>query len=96
MIRYQPGSNGYGWHHDEMLRSEGVRTLSFIWYLNTLPEDHGTEFKYFDRIIKPEAGKLLIFPSNWCWQHRGLPAEQDKYIVTSWLVGGVTTNNSSV
>ena len=90
MMRYPPGSGGYKFHIDELtIKGVGTRTLSFIWYLNDLPVDHGTDFRAVDRTVKPEAGKLLIFPSGWCWQHRGLPTKQTKYIVTSWLMGAL-------
>ena len=96
-MRYDEGSTGYTWHHDEMLLGGGVRTLSFIWYLNTLPEACGTQFQFVDKTVKPEQGKLLIFPSNWAWVHRGLPVEKDsKYIVTSWMIGGWTNPNDPI
>lgn len=79
------GKNGfYKWHSDE----SGARLYAFIWYLNTLkPEDGGcTEF-YTGRKIKPEEGKLLIFPASWTYIHRGGVVLTDtyKYIITGFI-----------
>ena len=81
--------NGFfSWHSDFYSQKEvGVRLLTFIWYLNTLqPEQEGcTEF-IDGTIIKPEAGKLLIFPATWTNIHRGCVLKSgQKYIVTGWL-----------
>ena len=74
----------YKWHSDE----SGARLYAFIWYLNTLkPEDGGcTEF-YTGRKIKPEEGKLLIFPASWTYIHRGGVVLTDtyKYIITGFI-----------
>ena len=81
--------NGFfSWHNDFYAEKEvGTRIITFIWYLNTLePEQEGcTEF-IDGTIIKPEAGKLLIFPSTWTNIHRGCVLKSgQKYIVTGWL-----------
>jgi len=81
--------NGFfSWHSDFYTEKEaGTRLLTFIWYLNTLqPEQEGcTEF-IDGTVIKPEAGKLLIFPATWTNIHRGCVLKSgQKYIVTGWL-----------
>ena len=36
--------------------------------------------------IKPECGKLLLFPSCWTFPHRGnVPISGNKYILTGWV-----------
>ncbi len=78
MQRYDP--DGYfKWHSDDT----GSRLLSFIWYLNTLDDGH-TEFIDGTK-IKPEEGKLLIFPSNWNYVHCGNQPSSVKYIIVGWL-----------
>jgi hypothetical protein len=74
------------------------RLLTFIWYLNTVENGGETEF-FNGRIkIKPEKGKLLLFPSTWTYNHKGnIPISSDKYIVTGWVWGdiwGVDFNNT--
>ena len=42
--RYEPDS-GYRWHHDDNVeQSVEQRSMTFIWYLNTIKEDGYTEF----------------------------------------------------
>ena len=36
--------------------------------------------------VRPEAGKLVIFPCNYLFRHEGtVPLSEDKYIITSFL-----------
>jgi hypothetical protein len=82
-----PGSVGYTWHHDFILfNSYSPRILTFIWYLNTVEEGGETEFITGEK-IKPEQGKLLMFPATWSMGHRGLPPiSGEKYICTGWFI----------
>lgn len=61
------------------------RVITFIWYLNTI--DEGGEIEFLDSYkIKSTIGKLVLFPSNWCFQYRGLmPISDSKYIITGWF-----------
>lgn len=81
--------NGYfSWHSDFYTQKEiGTRLLTFIWYLNTLEPEQGGCTEFIDgTAIKPEAGKLLIFPATWTNIHRGCVLKSgQKYIVTGWL-----------
>jgi hypothetical protein len=79
----------YTWHHDDGVSTkEPRRILSFVWYLNTLDYGDGgyTEFACGKK-IKPQKGSLLIFPSSWCYVHRGqrILKNVSKYICTTWL-----------
>ena len=79
-IMQKYNSDGYfKWHSDD----DGLRVLSFIWYLNTIDDGH-TEFIDGTK-IKPEEGKLLIFPSNWNYIHCGNQPSSVKYIIVGWL-----------
>ena len=47
--------------------------------------DRYTEF-YTGLKIKPEVGKILMFPALWPWVHRGYPPKSEtKYICTGWI-----------
>ena len=71
----------YNWHQDGM----DSRILTIIWYLNDINEDGYTEF-YTGLKIKPEVGKILMFPALWPWVHRGYPPKSEtKYICTGWI-----------
>ena len=78
--RTQPGDH-YIWHHDQTK----TRLVTFIWYLNDVKNGGYTEFIDGTR-IKPEAGKLIIFPATWDFLHRGVsPKTETKYLCTGWV-----------
>ena len=78
--RTQPGDH-YIWHHDQTK----TRLVTFIWYLNDVKNGGYTEFIDGTR-IKPEAGKLIIFPATWDFLHRGVsPKSETKYLCTGWV-----------
>ena len=75
----------YRWHDDNAEIEN--RYLTYIYYLNTLDEEDGgcTEF-INGKKVKPEQGKLLIFPATWTCVHRGTPVlGKTKYIATGFL-----------
>jgi len=81
--------NGEYKYHNDFTHSKinnQMRIITFLWYLNTVEEGGETEF-FNGRIrIKPEKGKLLLFPSTWTYIHRGnVPISSDKYILTGWI-----------
>lgn len=65
------------------------RILAFIWYLNDV--DVGGETCFYNDTkneirIKPEMGKLIIFPTGYTFIHSGMtPLSNDKYILTGWI-----------
>jgi len=84
--RYEPNTGGYRWHHDDnVAQSVEQRSMTFIWYLNTVEEDGYTEFVDGTR-VRAKEGRIVIFPSGWTFLHRGYPPKnQRKYICTGWL-----------
>jgi len=78
----------YHWHIDGGSHEFSQRQLVAIWYLNNLTGSGGkTEFLYQDIKVKPETGKLILFPPFWTHQHRGQTLKGDsKYIATTWVV----------
>lgn len=78
----------FHWHVDSGSHSFADRQLVAIWYLNTVPGPGGeTEFLHQQIKIKPETGKLLIFPPFWTHEHRGVTLEHGvKYIATTWIM----------
>ncbi|MDH3527294.1 MAG: 2OG-Fe(II) oxygenase [Gammaproteobacteria bacterium] len=85
--RTDPGEY-YHWHIDGGSHEFSQRQLVAVWYLNDVPGPGGTtDFFYQDVQIRPEAGKLLLFPPFWTHEHRGARLEQGvKYIATTWAV----------
>ena len=78
----QKVNNGkhYRWHQDYMPGETRVFT-SFV-YLNTLEPDEGGTTDFINgKSIRPEAGKMTIFPSAWPFIHTGRLIKADaKYI----------------
>ena len=86
MQRTLPGEY-YHWHVDGGPGEFSQRQLVAIWYLNDVPGPGGeTEFALQEVAIKPEQGKLVLFPPFWTHVHRGATLELGvKYIATTWI-----------
>jgi hypothetical protein len=85
--KYTKQQGRYIYHHDFLSAWEEkkYRVVTFLWYLNTVEDGGETEF-WGTHTIKPETGKLLLFPASWAFPHRGkMPLSHDKYIITGWL-----------
>ena len=86
MVRYADSSERYGWHVDGADPGSRYRYVTAVCYLNTVAGGGETEFRVQQRKIKPVVGSMMLFPSGWPWEHRGLPPDHGrKYIVTTWL-----------
>ena len=85
--RTDPGEH-YHWHIDGGSHDFSHRQLVAIWYLNDVAGPGGeTEFLFQDIKIKPELGKLILFPPFWTHEHRGVTLDKGvKYIATTWVV----------
>jgi hypothetical protein len=82
--KYTAGGK-YDWHTDDDPTKK--RLFGFIIYLNDVDKNCGgcTEFTNGRNII-PKAGKILFFPSNWTYPHRGQELKSGvKYIVTGFV-----------
>ena len=86
MQRTLPGEY-YHWHVDSGPGAFSDRQLVAIWYLNDVPGPGGeTEFPLQGVLIRPEQGKLVLFPPFWTHVHRGVTLQEGvKYIVTTWI-----------
>ena len=76
----------YNWHSDYGVEVNGTsRILTYLWYLNDVTYEGETEF-FTGKKIKPETGKIIIFPATWMYFHQGRsPKKEIKYICTGWL-----------
>ena len=76
----------FEWHHDGFPGDTTV--VQMILYLNTLSLTDGgfTEFVN-GRKVRPEVGKILVFPSSWTFPHMGNEVKcESKYICTTILI----------
>lgn len=85
--RYQPEArDGFQLHFDS-INAVAQRYLVFLWYLNDVAEGGETEFPDLGIKVQPRAGRLLMFPPYWMYQHAGLPPRSgEKYILSTYLL----------
>jgi len=86
--KYNKQEGKYVYHSDSIVEysNNRQRVLTFLWYLNDVELGGQTEFWNGEYLIKPQKGKLIIFPACWSYPHRGnMPLSSDKYIITGWL-----------
>ena len=63
------------------------RYLVLLWYLNDVEQGGETRFPQLDVTIPARAGRLLMFPPYWMYQHEGRPPiSGDKYIISTYLL----------
>jgi hypothetical protein len=83
--RYRPGEY-YHWHVDSGPGEFMTRQLVALWYLNNVEAGGETEFDLQQVRVKPEEGKLVLFPPFWTHIHRAVTVETGvKYIATTWV-----------
>ena len=67
------------------------RLFTYIFYLNDFDEFEGGETEFFlgngnIHTIKAKPGKLILFPANFLFQHRGVNVTSgSKYLATGWV-----------
>jgi prolyl 4-hydroxylase len=85
---FTPGGRDY----DRYCALSGNRTWTFMIYLNDVPAGGATRFKMLDKIVQPEAGKLLCWNNrltdgavNPATLHHGMKVRKGiKYVITKW------------
>ena len=84
-------NDSYDWHCDCWIKSkENIswsRQISSVTYLNDNYEGGETEFSS-GLVIKPKTGKTVVFPSNWCFPHKGKPVIRGTkyiYVMHIWV-----------
>jgi len=86
--RYSCPDQGYhAWHQDYgLLPIQARRVLVAMVYLNDVSEGGETCFFHQNLRIKPEKGKMVIFPPYFTHMHKGMaPKSNDKYICNFYL-----------
>lgn len=85
--RYRPGGPERFQPHYDSVNEVASRYLVFLWYLNDVADGGETEFPQLGLRIAARAGRLLMFPPYWMFQHAGLPPlSGDKYILSTYLL----------
>jgi predicted 2-oxoglutarate/Fe(II)-dependent dioxygenase YbiX len=83
ILKYSKG-NQYKQHYDG--GTDSSRSVSVLIYLNDDYEGGEIEFINFNEKIKPKAGTMILFPSNYAYLHAAHPVTSgEKYVVVTWL-----------
>lgn len=85
--RYRPtGRERFQLHFDSIYEVSN-RYLVMLWYLNAVPAGGETVFPDLELAVEPQAGRLLVFPPYWLYQHAGEPpVGADKFILSTYLL----------
>ncbi len=87
MKRYRPGVAEQFQLHFDALNHVANRYLVLMWYLNDVEKGGETFFPQLNLGIAPRAGRLLMFPPYWMYQHEGRPPESgNKFIISTYLL----------
>ena len=82
-IKYGPGQH-FQEHHDHGFSYNC--TVSLVAYVNDDYEGGELYFRLQNLTVKPEAGDLFIFPSNFMYPHRAMPVHSGtKYSIVTML-----------
>ena len=85
IIHYREG-NDLGPHVDACHGPQASRQLSFVLYLNDGFEGGETRFTSQDFSVKPKAGHILVFPSNFLFPHGSTPVTKgEKWVIVTWV-----------
>jgi prolyl 4-hydroxylase len=78
--------------HFDAIHHLASRYLVLLWYLNDVDEGGETRFPQLDLTIRARAGRLLVFPPYWMYQHEGVPPlSGEKYILSTYLMFSAPT-----
>ena len=80
------------WHYEWKGNDYPAKDIVLAWHLSlTSHKNEGElEFKYYDKRIEPEAGRLLIWPAGFTHTHRGncIRSDTQKHYMTGWWFSG--------
>lgn len=87
MKRYRANVQEQFQLHFDAVNQFAKRYLVLLWYLNDVASGGETRFPQLDVAIPPKAGRLLMFPPYWMYQHEGMPPlSGEKYIISTYLL----------
>jgi hypothetical protein len=83
---YNPGEICH-YHGDGEFDSDGfIRYASVIIHLSTIKEGGELIFPSQNKIIKTEAGKVVIFPPYTMFGHYTTPSNEPREVLVSWFI----------
>lgn len=91
------GSDRFQLHFDA-IHHLANRYMVYLWYLNDVEAGGETRFPQLGYSVPARAGRLLMFPPYWMYQHEGIaPVATDKFILSTYLLfsSGAPTDSQS-
>jgi hypothetical protein len=87
MKRYRIGGAERFQLHFDAINHVANRYLVLLWYLNDVASGGTTRFPQLGLEVAPRAGRLLMFPPYWMYQHEGqAPRSGEKFILSTYLL----------
>jgi len=85
--KYDPErKDHFAMHTDVGTYASARRFLVMMWYLNDVAEGGETFFPHMNLYIKPQRGRLLMFPPFWMYPHEAkVPISNAKYVIGTYL-----------
>ena len=78
------GDERFDKHVDVNDIASSIRAVAFLFYLNS--NNGNTIFPNHELNIKPECGRVVVFPPTWEYPHAGLPpSNNSKYILSTYI-----------
>jgi prolyl 4-hydroxylase len=85
--RYRVGHDEQFQLHFDSIHEVANRYLVLLWYINDVESGGETVFPQLELSVKPQQGRLLMFPPYWMFQHAGLPPTSgEKFILSTYLL----------
>ena len=86
--RYDPArSDQFREHVDAYNLVSARRFLVCFWYLNDVEDGGETVFSRLRIQVRPRAGRVVMFPPFWMYEHAGLPpVSGPKYIISTYFL----------
>jgi hypothetical protein len=85
--RYLPDASEAFQLHFDSIGEVANRYLVFLWYLNDVVVGGETGFSGLNVEVRPKAGRLLMFPPYWMYQHTGRPpVSGEKFILSTYML----------
>lgn len=82
IVKYPEHGGKYDEHYDSC--PSAPRIFSCVLYLNDVKSGGETAFPKFNFEVKPQAGSIVFFPSNYAYLHQSKPCNgEKKYIVVT-------------
>ena len=86
-VKYYKKDEGvFETHVDQHAGPTVTRLFAVVIYYNDIEEGGETIFPYLGIGVKTKKGRVLIFPCNWMFPHKGCtPTSEDKYVTTMFI-----------